>query len=98
MNDLADALVFLAENYESGDIINIGSGDELSILELADTIAEVVEYSGKIETDRTKPDGMARKLLDSSKLSALGWKAKTPLKEGLREMYAHVRAEGILTP
>ena len=87
VDDLADALVFLAETYDSTEIINIGSGDETSILELANVISEITGFEGSIITDPTQPDGMMRKLLDSSKLQQLGWSSTTSLFNGLNEMY-----------
>jgi GDP-L-fucose synthase len=87
VDDLAEACVFLMDNYNENSIINIGSGQEVSIAELAETTAEVVGFKGEIVYDSTKPDGTPRKLLDVSKLSALGWKSKTPLKEGIKVTY-----------
>lgn len=89
-DDLAEACFFLMENYsahETGEIINIGTGVDCTILELADLIKEVVGYKGKIVFDSTKPDGTPRKLLDVSKINKLGWKAKTSLKSGLEKTY-----------
>ena len=67
--------------------LNIGTGTDVSIKELAESIAKIVGYKGLINWDRTKPDGAPRKLLDSSRLSTMGWSAKIPLKEGLKETY-----------
>lgn len=86
-DDLADALLFLMANYNELDIINVGSGQEISIADLARLIAEVVGYEGRIELDTTKPDGAPRKCLDSARLFALGWEPKVGLLEGLRAMY-----------
>ena len=86
-DDLADALVFLMRNYSDGEMINVGSGQEVSIAELARTIADVTGYLGRLRFDPSKPDGTPRKLLDSSRLSALGWTPKAPLAEGMREAY-----------
>ena len=89
-DDLADACVFLMKNKTSkeiGELINIGTGIECTILELAQKIKNVVGYSGDIVLDRTKPDGTPRKLLDVSKLKALGWVAKTSLEDGLKKTY-----------
>jgi GDP-L-fucose synthase len=86
-DDLADACIFLMENYNDSEIINIGSGQENAISILAWLIKMVVEYEGEVEFDVTKPDGTPRKLLDCSKLHALGWKHKTELKEGLEMTY-----------
>lgn len=86
-DDLADALLFLMDNYNELDIINVGSGQEMSIAELARLIAEVVDYDGRIELDTSKPDGAPRKCLDSSRLFELGWKPKVDLMNGLKAMY-----------
>lgn len=83
VDDLADACVFLIENYSDTAPINIGSGEEISIQEFAHLVAKTIDYKGNITNDLSKPDGMARKLLDTTKLNALGWKAKTDLKTGL---------------
>ena len=90
-DDLADASVFLMERYNAGDVgefVNIGAGKEITIREAAELIAEVVGFLGTLVFDRSQPDGMPRKLLDSSRLRALGWQAKTGFREGLTEAYA----------
>ncbi len=90
VDDLAEACVFLMENYsviDVGELINIGTGEDCTIMELAQAIREVVGFTGGIVTDPTKPDGTPRKLLDVSKIHSLGWKAKTGLKEGLIKTY-----------
>lgn len=87
-DDLADACLFLMNGYEDSDIVNIGWGEDLSIAELADQIKQVVGYEGGILYDASRPDGTPRKLVDVSKLSALGWRAKITLAEGLRSTYA----------
>ncbi len=87
VDDLADALIHLLKNYSDEMPINIGSGEEISIHDLAKLICDVVGFEGKIELDVTKPDGTPRKLLDSTKLHNLGWKAKTPLKQGVSKTY-----------
>jgi GDP-L-fucose synthase len=86
-DDLADACVFLMKNYEGNEIINIGVGEDISIKELAEKIKEVVGYQGEIKFDTTKPDGTPRKLVDVSKINALGWKASISLDEGLQRVY-----------
>lgn len=87
VDDLADALVFLAKNY-SGDIpINVGSGQEVTIRKLAETIVKAVGFAGELGFDASKPDGTPRKLVDGSKLEALGWRASTPLDRGIAETY-----------
>jgi GDP-L-fucose synthase len=88
VDDFADACVFILKNYSSSELINIGFGADLTIAEFARTVAEVVNYRGEIVFDKSKPDGMPRKLLDVSRLLALGWKAKVPLCEGLSKAYA----------
>lgn len=84
VDDLADALVMLMQCYSELELINIGSGDEASISELAELIADVVEYHGKIRFDPTKPDGTPRKRLDTTRLNALGWTPRIALREGLQ--------------
>ncbi|WP_409433227.1 GDP-L-fucose synthase family protein [Litorimonas sp. RW-G-Af-16] len=86
-DDAADALVHILTHYSSPDIINVGSGIETSISELAHAVCEAVGYRGRIEFDRTKPDGTPRKLMDSRKLRGLGWAPKMPLTEGLKRAY-----------
>ncbi len=86
-DDLADACVFLMENYDELQFVNIGVGEDISIKDLALLIKEIVGYEGKLEFDSRKPDGTPRKLMDVSKLHALGWKHKTNLKEGIQLAY-----------
>jgi GDP-L-fucose synthase len=86
-DDLAEACFYLMEHYEDTDPINVGTGEEVSILELAHMIADVVGFKGEITFDSTKPDGTPRKLMDSSRLHGLGFKHKTSLKEGLIKTY-----------
>jgi GDP-L-fucose synthase len=88
VDDLADAAVFLMEHYDGEAVINVGVGEDLSIGELASMIARVVGFDGGILFDTSKPDGTPRKLLDVSKLSSLGWRARIPLEEGIRSTYA----------
>jgi GDP-L-fucose synthase len=85
--DLAGACIFLLEKYNDDSHINVGTGTDLSISELAQTIAEVVGFEGEIHFDTSKPDGTPRKLLDVSKLSALGWQSSIELIEGIRKTY-----------
>lgn len=82
-DDLAEACVFLMENYEDPELINVGTGEEISILDLAKLIAEVVGYKGKITFDASKPDGTPRKLMNSSRLHSLGYRHKVSLREGI---------------
>lgn len=86
-DDLADACIFLMNNYNDSEIINIGSGEEVSIQDLAEAIKKTVDYRGDIEFDTSKPDGTPRKLLDCTKLHNLGWKQSTTLEEGLPKVY-----------
>lgn len=88
VDDLASACLFVLENYDSPDPINIGCGEDVSIKELAEIIASAVGYSGTLEFDISKPDGTPRKLLDISKLEALGWSPSISLEEGIKETYA----------
>ena len=92
-DDLAEACVFLMETYEDPQLINVGTGEEVSILELAKTIAEIVGYKGKITFDATKPDGTPRKLMDSSRLHALGYKHKVSLREGIERTYEEFKVQ-----
>jgi GDP-L-fucose synthase len=87
VDDLADACVFLMRRWESPDIVNVGVGEDLSIAELAELVREVVGYREEIRWDATKPDGTLRKLLDVSRLSALGWRARIGLREGIEGTY-----------
>lgn len=89
VDDLADALIFLMMHYDSQDIINVGSMQEITIIELAKEIADTIGFTGKIVMDSSKPDGAPRKCLDSNKLFDLGWKPRVNLREGLRRMYQH---------
>lgn len=88
VDDLADALVFLMNTYNGVDFVNVGTGQEVSIKELALTMKAVVGYEGELVFDTTKPDGTPRKLLDVSRLNAAGWQAKTDLKTGIEQTYA----------
>lgn len=88
VDDVARAFIFLMESYDSAEVINVGTEDEITILELAKLIAEVVGYGGEILTDPSKPDGAPRKCLDSSALRELGWKPDIGLKQGLLKMHA----------
>ncbi|MDE7381507.1 MAG: GDP-L-fucose synthase [Muribaculaceae bacterium] len=88
VDDLANLCVFLMNNYSGNETVNAGTGKELSIKELTETVAKVVGYEGKIEWDTTRPNGTPRKLLDVSKATALGWTYSTELEEGIRLSYA----------
>ena len=88
VDDLADALIFLMNEYDRPEFINVGTGEEISIKELAQTIQTVVGFDGDLVFDTSKPDGTPRKLLDVSRLQELGWQAKTDLKTGIEKTYA----------
>lgn len=87
IDDLANAIVFLLNNYDSPETINVGVGEDISIRDLAELVARVVGYEGKLTQDTSKPDGTPRKLLDVSRLTNLGWKAQISLEVGIRETY-----------
>lgn len=91
VDDLADACVFLIERFDEPGFINVGVGEDISILELAQMVQRIVGYTGEIRHDLDKPDGAPRKLLDVSKLHALGWKAKIGLEEGIQAVYEGVK-------
>jgi len=92
VDDLANACLFLMNNYDSSEIINIGTGEDLSIIELANIVKEIIGYKGGIVWDSSKPDGTPRKLLDVSKIQALGWKHSVNLKEGIKRSYEWYKA------
>jgi GDP-L-fucose synthase len=92
VDDLADACLFLMLNYDSAEIVNVGTGVDVTIRELAEMIQRVTGFKGRLVFDASKPDGTPRKLLDVSKLSGLGWKASIPLERGLKETYAWYRS------
>lgn len=87
VDDLADALLFLMRNYSSGDIVNIGSGQEVSISDLACIVSDIVGYRGELTFDRSKPDGTPRKLLDIDRVRTFGWSAKFELNAGIADAY-----------
>lgn len=87
VDDLADALVFLMNEYSGEEHVNVGTGTDVSIKELAQLICKVVGYKGKLVFDTSKPDGTPKKLLDVSKINSLGWKAAVSLEEGIRKTY-----------
>jgi GDP-L-fucose synthase len=87
VDDLADACVFLMENYDGSDIVNIGTGQEVSIKRLAEIVKDAVGYTGELVFDTTKPDGTPRKLLDCTRLHDLGWKHQVAMEEGIRLAY-----------
>jgi GDP-L-fucose synthase len=92
IDDLADACLFLMLNYDESEIMNIGTGKDITIRELADIVKEVIGYEGEIIWDTSKPDGTPQKLLDVSRLKALGWEPKISLSEGIRMTYEWYRS------
>src|SRR5690606_10855815 len=96
--DLADALITMMEQYDGDTALNIGSGEEVSILQLASMIADVTGYNGKIIFDMARPDGTPRKLLDSTRIRALGWVPHTKLQSGLRKTYEWYLEEKCFSP
>ena len=94
-DDLADACVFIMKHYSGDDFLNVGSGKEVAIADFASIVADVVGYRGEIVFDTSRPDGTPRKLLDVSKLSALGWHPKISLRDGLKMAYADFLARGV---
>ncbi len=98
VDDMADACVFLMQGYDEPGLINIGTGEDISIAELVLLVREIIGYEGRIEWDTSKPDGTPRKLMDVSKLNSLGWKARVGLREGIQKAYQdflqgkHIRA------
>lgn len=88
-DDIADAAIFVMKHYDGDAPINLGGGSDVSIAELAETVAAVVGYEGQLRYDATKPDGMPLKALDSSPLASLGWQARTPFREALHRTYRH---------
>jgi GDP-L-fucose synthase len=87
VDDLADALVFMMKRYSDEPHLNVGTGSDITIRELAEQVAKVAGWSGTFVYDRSKPDGMPRKVMDVSKLAAMGWTARTPFEEGMRRAY-----------
>ncbi len=87
VEDLAEACVFLMNEYNGSTLLNVGTGKDLSILELADKIKKITNFKGEVIWDKSKPDGTPRKLLDVSKVNSLGWEAKTSLDQGIKKTY-----------
>ncbi len=98
VDDLADACVHLMEQGYDGPLVNIGTGEDVTIRELAETVMEVIGFRGRIVYDASKPDGTPRKLLDVSRLAALGWRARTPLREGIAKAYEDFRQRHAVGP
>ena len=97
VDDLASACVFLLENYDSSEIINVGYGEDITIRELAEMVSDVVGYEGELAWDHSKPDGTPRKLLDVSRLQKIGWSPRVNLRAGIAQTYywfvEHARRE-----
>ncbi len=91
VNDLADACLYLMQEYNEKGLVNIGTGVDVTILELAQLVQEITEYKGEIVLDTTKPDGTPRKLMDVSKMTSAGWKAKIDLRAGIEMVYASIK-------
>ncbi len=89
VDDMADACLYLMQNYEGNEFVNIGSGQEISIRELAETIKRVTEYNGELVFDTTKPDGTPRRVLDNNKIHKTGWRPQIDMEEGLRREYEY---------
>jgi GDP-L-fucose synthase len=94
VDDLADACVFVIKHYSDDGFLNIGTGEDIAIGDFARLVAEVVGFNGRLLFDTTRPDGVPRKLLDGTRLNALGWRARTPLRQGLAAAYADFLAGG----
>jgi GDP-L-fucose synthase len=90
-DDLADACLFLMDNHNEAGLVNIGVGEDISILDLAKMVKQIVGFEGEILTDTSKPDGTPRKLMDVSKLTNLGWKASIGLEEGIKKVYEEIK-------
>ena len=97
IDDCAEGIIFLMENYSNFEHINLGSGSEISIEELAKVIFEIVGFDGEIKFNLEKPDGTKRKLLDSSKINKLGWNSNTSLEEGLKLTFEFLKTKKIQT-
>lgn len=97
VDDLADLCVYLMNNYSGDETVNAGTGDEISIKQLAELVAKIVGYNGKILWDTSKPNGTPRKLLDISKIKKMGWKHKTSLEEGIQKAYKDFKTNPMRT-
>jgi GDP-L-fucose synthase len=95
-DDLADACYFLMQHYNDEELINIGTGEDISIIELAELIKDITGYKGEIKTNTSKPDGTLRKLMDVSKLNKLGWHYTISLKEGIEQVYKDIMQNDVL--
>ncbi len=97
VDDVADACIFLMEKYDEPGLLNIGMGTDITIMELSQLVAKITGYAGEIRRDLTKPDGTPRKLMDVSKINALGWKAKIHLEEGIGLVYKEYKQKAAVT-
>lgn len=97
MDDCAEACLFLMEHYSGDMSVNVGAGTDIPVAELAQLVARVVGYEGPVQWDATKPDGIPRKLLDCSRLSALGWDPKISLTQGVADTYAWYRQQAMVS-
>ena len=95
IDDAVNALIFLMRNYNGSGIINIGTGTEISVKELVQKIKDVVSFKGRVTFDKSRPDGMPRRLLDSARLLKMGWRPKVGLEEGIRSTYEWYKARGL---
>jgi len=95
IDHLADAVVFLTDHYDGNEPINCGAGSDVTIRQLAEAIGRVVGFEGSLVFDTSKPDGTPRKLMDSSRLAALGWRSKTSLEAGIAEVYRCLFVPGV---
>jgi GDP-L-fucose synthase len=95
-DDLADAILLCLEKYNSADLINVGSGIEMSIAEIAQTVCDACEFKGQILWDQSKPDGIARKVMDSSRIRSLGWEPKRKMQDELKAIVQEVRAKQLV--
>lgn len=93
VDDCAEACIFLLKRYSGDEHVNIGSGEDITIRELAETVCDVVGYAGRIETDASKPDGTPRKLMSAAKLRSMGWAPRIGLRDGLAGTYAWYRGQ-----
>jgi GDP-L-fucose synthase len=96
VDDLADACLFLMRNHNEAGWINVGVSSDVSILELAQLIKEIVGYTGELKFDISKPDGTPRKLMDSTKINQLGWKSSISLKQGIEQVYKEIKDSNFL--
>jgi GDP-L-fucose synthase len=97
VDDLAQACLTMMEKYDAKEFLNIGFGDDISIFDLAHLVKEITGFKGELVFDKSKPDGTARKLMDSSKIHSLGWKPQIDLRTGITETYKLFREQAVTT-